>query len=555
MGVSNRVVFDPLITRYLAAELDERMRGRGCAAAPFFAPDLSVTLPLDRGEELRADLHPDRGWITIPPHGEDLDPDELDAICTGVTAPPDERLIRIDLLLTGRFQEQRRAILLELATNQWNAIVVDEDHRILNVLRGRRAGSRSIFPGASYSPPPGEARYGATGSVDRAASLAHWLATVEAAPDGKERQRRLIRELAWTGSAVSTWILAAETAEARFERWWSLRSLPSATPGIVAFADGPLPYPVRLEGLEFTPAPSLLLAMAGFAEVPAAVREERDDGAAARAYLDRRAAATQRKVESLRDELSRAGEGAKLRGLGDLLLGKMHEVPRGASRAVLTDWEDAEVEIALDPALTPAENAARYYDEARRRERAEERLPELIARAERELSGIREATAAVGRGTIPDWVQEELRRRVERTEAAGGDDSPTLPYRVFRTSGGLEVRVGRGARENDRLTFRESSPNDVWLHARSVPGSHVILRWADPDGAPPARDLAEAATIAAVFSRARTSGTVAVDWTRRKHVRKPRGAAPGLVIPQRVKTLFVEPDEAAVERLATIPGG
>jgi predicted ribosome quality control (RQC) complex YloA/Tae2 family protein len=120
---------------------------------------------------------------------------------------------------------------------------------------------------------------------------------------------------------------------------------------------------------------------------------------------------------------------------------------------------------------------------------------------------------------------------------------------VFRTSGGLEVRVGRSSADNDRLTFRESAPNDVWLHARSVAGSHTILRWTDPQGSPPARDLEEAAQLAAYFSRARSSGVVPVDWTRRKHVRKPRGAAPGAVVPQQVRTLFVEPDEKAVERL------
>jgi predicted ribosome quality control (RQC) complex YloA/Tae2 family protein len=116
------------------------------------------------------------------------------------------------------------------------------------------------------------------------------------------------------------------------------------------------------------------------------------------------------------------------------------------------------------------------------------------------------------------------------------------------------VRVGRSARDNDRLTFGHSSPNDVWLHARSVPGSHVILRWNDADGAPPARDLAEAATLAALFSRARSSALVPVDWTRRKHVRKPRGAPPGSVVPTRAKTLFVEPDEAEEERMRREPG-
>lgn len=104
--------------------------------------------------------------------------------------------------------------------------------------------------------------------------------------------------------------------------------------------------------------------------------------------------------------------------------------------------------------------------------------------------------------------------------------------------------------DNDRLTFHASSPSDVWLHAQSVPGSHVILRWSDMSSAPPARDLAEAAQLAAVYSRARNSGMVPVMWTRRKHVRKPRGAAPGSVIPQHGRTLFVEPDPGVVERLA-----
>ena len=116
------------------------------------------------------------------------------------------------------------------------------------------------------------------------------------------------------------------------------------------------------------------------------------------------------------------------------------------------------------------------------------------------------------------------------------------------------VRVGRSSRENDRLTFHESSPHDIWLHARSVPGSHVVLRWADERNSPPARDLEEAAGLAAFFSRARSSRTVAVDWTRRRYVRKPRGAAPGLVILQRAKTLFVEPDEALLDRLRVESG-
>jgi predicted ribosome quality control (RQC) complex YloA/Tae2 family protein len=112
----------------------------------------------------------------------------------------------------------------------------------------------------------------------------------------------------------------------------------------------------------------------------------------------------------------------------------------------------------------------------------------------------------------------------------------------------LEIRVGRGAHRNDDLTFHHSLPDDVWLHARHASGAHVVLRWSRKEK-PPARDLEEAAILAALHSRARGSGTVPVDWTRRKHVRKPRKAPAGTVILDRVKTLFVEPDPELPDRL------
>jgi predicted ribosome quality control (RQC) complex YloA/Tae2 family protein len=255
--------------------------------------------------------------------------------------------------------------------------------------------------------------------------------------------------------------------------------------------------------------------------------------------------AAERRVRRLEEQRQGEGEVERLRARGDLLLAKLHEVPRGAAEVVLRGWEGEEVRIALDPTLTPAENATAWYAEARKRERAAARLPALVASAEAEAERWRRAVAAGERGELPEWVAGELSRGADgRGRPAEGT---SLPYRVFRSSGGLEIRVGRSSKANDQLTFGHSTPNDVWLHARSVPGSHVILRWRDPEGAPPARDLEEAARLAAHYSKARSSGIVPVDWTRRKYVRKPRGAPPGSVIPQRVRTIFVEPGEGKSE--------
>ena len=327
---------------------------------------------------------------------------------------------------------------------------------------------------------------------------------------------------------------------AAFERWWALRAVPPAQPVLLTRGAVRQPYPLALEGWAAEPVRSLLEAMeraAGAAGDGAAEAEAPEEALLPAVRL--RLEAAERRVRRLEEQREREGEVARLRAQGDLLLAKLHEVPRGAAEVVLSGWEGEEVRIPLDPGLSPAENAAARYAEARKRERAAERLPGLIEAAEAEAERWRRAVAAGERGELPGWVAGELARGTDgRGRTPEGE---SLPYRVFRSSGGLEIRVGRSSKANDQLTFGHSAPNDVWLHARSVPGSHVILRWRDPEGAPPARDLEEAARLAAHYSKARSSGIVPVDWTRRKYVRKPRGAPPGSVIPQRVRTLFVEP--------------
>jgi predicted ribosome quality control (RQC) complex YloA/Tae2 family protein len=217
--------------------------------------------------------------------------------------------------------------------------------------------------------------------------------------------------------------------------------------------------------------------------------------------------------------------------------------------------------VKLDPALRADENAARYYNEAGRAERAHASLPEKIRRAEGEVERWREIVEGVREGKLP---LERLEKALGRGDSdvllrgskggkkagarKGEKAGDPLPYRRYRSSGGFEIRVGRGARQNDDLTFRHAAPNEIWLHASQSAGAHVILRW-DREGSPPRRDLEEAAILAALGSGARHSKTVAITWTRRKYVRKPRKSPPGTVVAERVQTIFVEPDEGLPERL------
>jgi len=120
----------------------------------------------------------------------------------------------------------------------------------------------------------------------------------------------------------------------------------------------------------------------------------------------------------------------------------------------------------------------------------------------------------------------------------------------FRISGGLTVLVGKNNRQNDYLTLKVARPEDLWLHVKDLPGSHVIIR-SQGQGEIPEAALREAAQLAAYFSQARHSGQVPVDYTLRKHVRKPRGAKPGMVIYDQQKTLYVTPDENIIKDLGS----
>lgn len=554
--MSNSIRYDPLLVRALSGELRGALQGRQAHPQPVFDADLSCTLPLDRGQALRLDLHPQRGWIRVVADDEsarvreDLD---LSARVTRVSAPADERLLRIDLHEGGRFRGGRRSLVIELHTNQWNVLLVDsEDRRIVSALRARDAGGRALRPGAVYRPPEPAKRI----LPDRPRNdlLGAWMSRLAHLPPA-ERPRELVRRFAYTSPVNAASLLGPAAASdgedvlaAAFDRWWELADGDPDGAFLLHTKHGPQPYPIPLDGVSYQPMDSLLGAMEAAASAAPAEPAAEDAAGALLARARHKLQGAEKRIGSLGAELARVGEADRLRAHGDLLLAHLDWVEPGTSSVVLPDFDGGETEVALDPALRPHENAERLYDEARRRARAEARIPELLEAAERDRARWTDAVAALERGEVPEWVEGALRRQEKQEKRAKAQPAERLPYKLYRTSGGLEVRVGRTSKDNDRLTFAHALPADVWLHARSVPGSHVVLRWTG-EGAPPARDLEEAATLAALYSKARTSGTVAVDWTRRKYVRKPRGAPPGRVSILHAKTIFVEPDASLEERL------
>jgi predicted ribosome quality control (RQC) complex YloA/Tae2 family protein len=271
--------------------------------------------------------------------------------------------------------------------------------------------------------------------------------------------------------------------------------------------------------------------------------------ARARAAREEAARAT-RKLGRLEVHLAKdlAGlpDAASLRRAAEALLATP-SVPTGAAEARVPDPYDPSLTltVALDPRLSAPANADRLFDKARRIERARTEVERRLADTRLALAGARSREGVVAEArdvsdleaedvdTVPDGRRGRPPARAGREGEAGA----ATPGH-YLTSRGLSIRVGRGARENHHLTFTVARPDDLWLHARDVPGAHVILR--DVEGRAGADDLREAAEVAAFFSAAKADSAVDVHVARRKHLRPARGA-PGRVVIGHAETVRVTP--------------
>lgn len=262
-----------------------------------------------------------------------------------------------------------------------------------------------------------------------------------------------------------------------------------------------------------------------------------------------------RKLQNQRQELETSEKREEKRLFADLINANMHLIPKGADHAQLINYYDPACEtvrVPLDPSLSPVRNAQKYYKEYRKAKTAEEVLTRQIAMGEDELRYLDSVFDALSRATTNrevEEVREELaesgylhRQTMRKQQAA-----PTKPL-TFVSDDGFTILVGRNNVQNDKLTTRTAKGSDWWFHTKNIPGSHVVIL---AEGVmPPDNTLIQAAILAATHSKAADSAQVPVDYTQIKHVKKPVGAKPGMVIYETNRTVYVTPDKGMAVRLA-----
>lgn len=264
-----------------------------------------------------------------------------------------------------------------------------------------------------------------------------------------------------------------------------------------------------------------------------------------------------RKQIVLSEELNQAENADNLRICGDILMVNLYNIPAGSHEQVLQDiysqQQDSQVIISLDPALTPLENAQQYYAKYNKAKRSAEHLANQLTECDQEITYLESVAVALYHADTNAEVTE-IRQELITAGYIKAADKRRLPAAQSsplsaQTTDGFTIIIGKNNRQNDIVTFKQAQPDDIWLHTKDIPGSHVIIRRDNKDITEQA--ILEAALLAAYFSKGRQSTNVPVDYTRRRYVRKPSGAKPGFVIYDHQSTIYVTPDKAAIAAILT----
>lgn len=263
---------------------------------------------------------------------------------------------------------------------------------------------------------------------------------------------------------------------------------------------------------------------------------------------------TARRVANQKRELLDCADREQLKIKGDLIMTNLYSLEKGMTSFKCLNYyseNGEEMEIALDPRMTPQQNAQRYYKEYKKADTAEKKLTELIAQGEQEqeyLDSVFDSlTRADSEADISQLREELCEQGYIRKRGAKTKSIKSLPPLKFISTDGFTILVGRHNRQNDRLTLKDSQKTDIWLHTQGITGSHTVICCEGKQ--PPFSTIEQAARIAAYHSKGQNSSQVPVDYTLIKYVKKPVGAKPGMVIFTNQKTLYVKPDKDEISAL------
>ena len=476
-----------------------------------------------------------------------------------------DRIIHVDMDAVNELGDHvLRRLVLEIMGRHSNLLLLDEQDRILEATRHvnpEMSRVRQIQPGMAYLPPPAQDK------LDPGTLTGEELyARLNMLPAGRFSRalsdnitglsRASAEELACRVLNSGEWPEDLRDACARLEDL--LRRLPLMSDPRVLFGENgeaedvfPFPYlSARTEAQQ--PYKTISQAL----EVYYGSRDQRERLSQRSASMIRTLKGQldrcQRKLAIQTEELASAERMEEYRRMGEAINANLYQLKKGMAEAVLTDWNDPEggtITVPLDIRLTPGQNAQRYfkkYQKARSaREAAAEQRDKTLAEIDYLESMLLDVDKCTGESELEE-IRQELARTGYLKKITSRKQQRQLPqskpYR-YCSDDGIEILVGKNAVQNDRITLG-ARPGEMWLHAKDMPGSHVIIC---QEGEIPQATLKQAALLAAWYSKGQRSSTVPVDYTLRKYVKKPSGAAPGKVVYTHHRTAYMTPEEGEIK--------
>ena len=261
------------------------------------------------------------------------------------------------------------------------------------------------------------------------------------------------------------------------------------------------------------------------------------------------------KLEKQNQELIDSENSEIFKIKGELLTSYIYMIEKGMESIEVSNFYDPEYKniiISLNKNITPSENAQRYFKKYNKMKTAKKEITHQISISLDEINYLENIMLSIENCDnlleLLDIKEELIKEGFLRGKIKNKKDSKlTTKPNEFISSDGFKILVGKNNKQNDHLTLKVADNNDIWLHTKNIPGSHVIIK---TDGKSVTDEtIYEAAMLAAFFSKSKLSSQVPVDYTKKKNIKKPNGAKPGMVIYETNSTIYVTPTEELVTKL------
>ncbi|MDO4563672.1 MAG: NFACT RNA binding domain-containing protein [Clostridia bacterium] len=469
-----------------------------------------------------------------------------------------ERIVRIRMSTRNELGDRvEKSLVCEIMGRNSNIILTDEEDKIIDAVRRASIevnGARAVLPHFKYTTPP---RGGRTDPSE--GSVAIFDAISSAAP-GMRADEALTSTLFGVSPLIAREAVYRVTGDTslRIEEANAAQKAAIAAALAAIFREEPCCIILKNEKRDFTTVritqygdcaverfDSVSEMLESFYAAHESAEQLKARAASVSKIVHNNLSRVRKKKIILSQTLRDAENGGKYREWADIITANIYKIkPRDTELTAEDFYNGGFVTIGLDASKTAAQNAQNYYKKYNKSKSAQKNASQQLegaAEEEKYLESVEEAICSVETVSDIEEIRRELVRegylREERTARKKKKEETQPPLRFEYE--GYEIFVGRNNTQNDYITLRLSRANDLWLHTKNIPGSHVLIKYR---GEPFPDNVVEyAASIAAAHSKAKHSDRIAVDYCPIKNVRKPNGAKSGMVVYDGYSTAYVAP--------------